>query len=196
MMKIAGSSILLTALLMCLLPGYTYASTSSVFSGLSSRTVLSQPRDEHSNLLFAQQTEDSMKVHTSESMKLKDPNVALFRAAVPGFFVHGAGHFYAGRRTTGIVLLACELVGCTFFTVGALDQAVSQLEGAHSSDGVSGEGLIVIGAILFVGSWTYDMIGAPLAVRKYNAALIEKKPVGMELRMREGQPRLVVVWRF
>jgi TM2 domain-containing membrane protein YozV len=195
-MKALLKTLLLVSLVICCSWREGHSSTNGFPSLYLRRGAASSAFAQHTASLPSSQVQDSTRIHFSDSLRLKNPNLALAYAVIPGFIVHGAGHFYAGRRTTGIVLLACEVVGCTFFTVGALDQAVSHLEDAHPSDGASGEGLIVIGTILFVGSWTYDMIGAPLAVQKYNQALLDKEAVGLKFRLQKKEPGVYLVWRF
>lgn len=194
--KISTKSLTFIIALICIFQANVCSSAARTLGAHSESHATFSQQDARLGFLSEQQTEYSVKPQPFDSLKLKSPNLALTYAVIPGFIVHGAGHFYAGRRTTGIVLLACEVVGCTFFTVGALDQAVSHLEDAHPSDGASGEGLIVIGTILFVGSWTYDMIGAPLAVQKYNQALLDKEAVGLKFRLQKKEPGVYLVWRF
>lgn len=189
-MKIAGRSILLTALLMYPLPGNARASTSGVPSDVSNRTLLSQPRDYRFNLLFAQQAEDSTKLRISPSLKLKSPYTAVFYSVIPGAVFHGAGHVYAGKIGTGIALFGSELVGLGLMSVGAI------AEFGEEESGDKGGTAAFVGLVLFFGSWVYDLIESPAAVNKRNAELLKQKPAGVEFRTRDGQLRLVAVWRF
>ncbi len=96
-----------------------------------------------------------------DSLKLKSPNTALFYALVPGFVVHGAGHFYAGKTKTGVILLSMGTAGGVMVIGGGIGAA-------FATSGVSTRGQIVIatGAILFIGSWLYDVFVAPKVVEK------------------------------
>jgi hypothetical protein len=64
----------------------------------------------------------------------------------------------------------------------------------ESSD--RGETAGFVGLVMFFGSWVYDLIESPVAVNKRNRALLEQKPANMEIRMMDGQAKLVMVWRF
>ncbi len=122
LMKIATRSILLTALLMCLLPANANASTNSVPDNLTNRRVLSQPRDQRFSFLFAQQAEDSTKLQAPPSLKLKSPYMAAFYSVIPGVAFHGAGHVYAGKIPTAITLFGCELLGVGLGFLGGVSQ--------------------------------------------------------------------------
>jgi TM2 domain-containing membrane protein YozV len=190
----------LTILLICFLSAKTYSSTSksqTYVSRGSSLTQLSSPKSsllqsEHLNLLFAQQTNDSVKVANFESRKLKNPWVAFGIALVPGSIIHGAGHFYAGRIGTGFVLLGSELVGTGLIVVGLVG-------GIETITGEPREGWVIeleAGLVLFVGSWIYDIIGSPLVVMKSNKDLLQRKHGGLKIRIKDGNVKLVTTWSF
>ena len=105
-----------------------------------------------------------------ESLKLKDPNVAAFYALVPGFFFHGAGHFYAGKSGTGLALLGVEMLSIASFYLYGL---ASLPDG--SSDNFTGQAVFLSMAVgLFLGSWYYDIEKTPQAVKEYNEKLRTK----------------------
>jgi hypothetical protein len=131
-----------------------------------------------SSFLLAQHREDSIGVQGVGSRELKDAGVAFLYAAGPGFLVHGAGHFYAGKTKTGAVLLGSEVVGGALLFIGAFGKGVSQMEGGEPWE--YGDILMVFGGILFLGSWAYDMIGAPLAVQKENRELLKRSNLHLE----------------
>jgi hypothetical protein len=124
------------------------------------------------NSFFAQQTEDTTKTRTTESLKLKDPNVAFFYAAVPGFFVHGAGHFYADEKKTGWILVGGEVVSLGVLTFAGLVGFAEAMGGEGST---SPDMLALTGTLIFIGTWVYDLIGAPIAVKKNNQMLLQKQ---------------------
>ncbi|MEN3013161.1 MAG: hypothetical protein ABDH23_00900 [Endomicrobiia bacterium] len=128
--------------------------------------------------IHEQEDVDSL-VFTSKRKVLtkKSPFVALFLALVPGFFIHGLGHFYAGKPLIGSVLLICGVVGTVMLITGIV---MVWFSGAILSPGiivsiltgtnifvsetvtgmVLGVELIKYGSILFIGSWWIDIIGA------------------------------------
>ena len=161
----------LTLLLTCVLPAKALLLTDHVQSYVSKSGSIDVTWDGPSNFLLAQHQEDSIIVNREVSRKLKDPGKALLYALVPGLVVHGAGHFYAGKTKTGAVLLGSELVGGTIFSIGVVGKGMSQLEGGEPWK--YGDVFMAFGGVLFVGSWIYDVIGAPLAVQRENQKLLE-----------------------
>lgn len=96
-----------------------------------------------------------------DSLKLKSPNTALFYALVPGFVVHGAGHFYAGKPKVGVILLLAGTAGEVMVVGGGIGFAFS---GSKVDTGT--QMLIATGGILFIGSWLYDVFVAPKVVEE------------------------------
>jgi hypothetical protein len=168
----------LTILLICLLSAKTHPSTDKPETYVS--------RSEYSNLLFAQQKEASVRAERTDSIKLKDPNMAILYAVVPGIVIHGAGHFYAGKRTTAAILFTSGFIGGSFVFIGGL----TGLEKRSPTD--IGYMLIITGAVLFTGSWTYDLIGAPGAVKKQNQELLKGKSLNLKLEFNENNRSLKV----
>jgi len=134
--------------------------------------------------------EDSIRVDGADSTRLRDPNYAIFVALVPGAVVHGAGHFYARKVRTGFILLGCELVGAGLGYLGA----VTGIESGEPSPG--GKVAIATGVTLFWGSWAYDLVFAPLGIKKENEELLRGKHTHLEFRLKNGDVRLVTVFRF
>jgi len=105
----------------------------------------------------------------------KSPLIALGIAFFPGVIIHGAGHFYAGKPKTGSLLLVGELVGVgciaagivvislgVFTKVGTLGAAdVTEASGLAS-------GLLYVGSGLFLGTWVYDVVFAPISCLRYS----------------------------
>lgn len=115
-----------------------------------------------------------------DSLKLKDPREALFYAALPGFFVHGAGHFYAGKSTAGAILLTTEIAsfGLIFYS---MVRGLGEMESGDSDT----PGLLAFGAVtLFIGSWIYDMIFAPMSVVHQNERILQRKAENLGFKLR------------
>jgi TM2 domain-containing membrane protein YozV len=146
----------------------------------------------NSVFLFFEQRNDSNKVSSSDSRKLKSPWMAFGIALVPGAIIHGAGHFYAGKIGTGFVLLGSELVGTGLIAVGLVG-------GIETITGKPREGWVIeleAGLVLFVGSWIYDIIGSPIVVMKSNKDLLQRKPSGLKIQIKDGNVKLVTIWSF
>jgi hypothetical protein len=74
---------------------------------------------------------------------------------------------------------------------------IGVVEGIEENlSGDEGKAVAFVGMFLFLGSWAYDLIKSPSVVKKQNAELFIKEPIGAEIRMRDGQPGVVAVWRF
>ncbi len=108
----------------------------------------------------------------------KSPTDTLLIALIPGFFIHGLGHFYIGENKTGGILLGIEASGWFVLLSYSMYLGVRGLfecSLAGDPDCVESEGLqntgTVIGIIFagsFFGTWLYDVITAPMkANRKY-----------------------------
>ena len=154
--------------------------------------ALSSPQPVYSTFLLAQRTEESVKSEAVDSTRLKDPKMAVFYAIMPGVLVHGAGHFYAGKYTTGVILVGSEVVGGSLLFIGGL----SGLE--KTSATMTGGLLMLAGGLLFAGSWAYDLIAAPAAVKKENEKLLEKKSVALEFQLDHeyDSMKVILIRRF
>jgi hypothetical protein len=179
---------LLFSFLMCCPWHEAHSSTGQVQTFVSNPNTISSTFAQHTTNPSALYVQDSARVITSDSLKLKDPSMALFYSVVPGLVFHGAGHVYADRIPTAITLFGCELIGAGLVFLGG----VSQIEGPNDP----GENAMFIGSVVFVGTWLYDFIGSPLAVNSYNRKMLDRRAVGLELRTKDTEPRLVIVWRF
>jgi len=85
-----------------------------------------------------------------------DRRLALGAAFVPGVAVHGSGHYVLGQRRTASWLFLTELVGA-----GLVVGGVTTLFASGNSRNLAafGEGAIVLGAALVVGSFGADVYG-------------------------------------
>jgi TM2 domain-containing membrane protein YozV len=108
--------------------------------------------------------------------KKKSPLIALGIAFFPGIIVHGAGHFYAGKPKTGSLLLVGELVGVGCIAAGivvislGVFTKVGTLGAADVTEEASGlaSGLVYVGSGLFLGTWVYDIVFAPISCLRYS----------------------------
>ena len=177
---------------------HSHASHSDAHTYVS-RSRLENPQlEKSSDFSFTQLTQDSSRVETPDStqpqqasaMRPKEPYKAFLYALVPGAVVRGAGHFYAGKTGTGAVLLGSELAGAILIYVSI------GMSWGHGSTTVEAFPVAFAGVALFLGSWIYDMGGAPLAVHKENQRLLQGNRSDLELRMRAEDVSLVLVYRF
>lgn len=114
-----------------------------------------------------------------DSLKLKNPNTALFYAMVPGFVVHGTGHFYAGKPVTGVALLGVEIISLGLCYASAMFSFAEAMGGTGKGD-PEVTGLIGLG--LFLSSWIYDMAGAPAVIERENEKILEKRATGLSFK--------------
>ncbi len=122
------------------------------------------------------------KANESKPVKLKSPTTALVIALVPGAVVHGAGHFYAGKTKTAIGLFGAEIAGAALTSLGLLGSLRGDT-GGEGDGSLAGPVVLSLGLGLFVGSWIYDVIGSPFAVKDQNDKILGKKPFPYELNM-------------
>jgi TM2 domain-containing membrane protein YozV len=141
-------------------------------------------------LVLDQQMGETATERQADSVKLRDPNHAIFMALVPGSVVHGAGHFYAGRPATGLILFGGELAGAGLFYLGAVT-AIG--DGKYSPGGAVA---VATGATLFFGSWAYDLVFAPLSISRRNEELLREKRADFKLQIKDKEIRIVSTWRF
>lgn len=125
----------------------------------------------------------SLNHPNNRNLRLKDPNKAILYAAIPGFVVHGAGHFYAGKTKTGLLLLGTEVLSFAFFVVGALAE-FGQSESGGKADMHPGV-LFATGTVLFYGSWLYDLFASPGEVKKRNEELLKSKNINVKFQLKE-----------
>lgn len=189
-MKRFARTILLLILLLCCFWSDSYPSTGGAETYVSEDSLIVSTEADSFTLLFAQQMPDSTTGDRADSTRLRDPNNAIFVALVPGAVVHGAGHFYAGKPGTGLVLFGSEVTGIGLCYLGAMTAMGS---GEYSTGGVVA---LTAGLALFIGSWAYDVAFAPLSIKKENEKLLRGKHTHLEFRMTAEDMRVVIVYRF
>jgi hypothetical protein len=108
-------------------------------------------------------TKDDAKVTTLVAPLV--PDVSLRKAAFSGFFIHGAGHFYAKDQNTGFALLSAEIVSLILMGV-SFSEMVSGNEKEQSYNVT--QTIFYAGLVVFGGTWLYDMIFSQGAVKRYN----------------------------
>ncbi len=190
-MKGLGRVLGLTMLLVCFLWAITYPSTIQAY--VSKNGLINPNQQRYSGFLFAPQMGDSVKVARADSIKLKDPKMAVLYSVIPGILVHGSGHFYAGKTKTGYWLLGAEVAGAAIVYVSVLAGYAASEAGEVGT--VAGFGVLG-GGLLFVGSWVYDVVKSPIAVKKQNEELLQRRHSGLRLQIKDEKLKLVVTWRF
>jgi hypothetical protein len=157
------------------------------------------PQNQKSLRVFYAQSQISVDTTSSKylqnkNLRLKDPAMALFYSVIPGLVVHGSGHFYAGKRKTGFLLLGIELLSFAILVDAAmLDWAESETGAKQWIDpGVP----YVIGTVLFWGSWLYDLFRSPVEVKKRNEELLRSGNIDIEFEIKESLYCLKLAKKF
>jgi len=172
---------------------YSYPSSDKIETYVSkSRSMDFQPQ-QRSCFLVAQQMEDSTKGERIDSIqtvgtgtvKLKNPYWALFYAVMPGMFYHGAGHFYAGEGRTALILFMTGSVGSLVALTWVMGDPAPEMDdeasnGESQIDDETRDRALWVAAVLFFGTWIYDLVDAPLAVKRQNEKLLKKQNISLE----------------
>jgi hypothetical protein len=90
----------------------------------------------------------------------KNPGITLGLALVPGFVIHGFGHYYIEKPVMGTALLLIE--------IGSFFMVASQIDFGENSGRKSNYDITDLGTFLFYGSWAYDFIASPIIANKMN----------------------------
>ncbi len=93
-----------------------------------------------------------------------DPGAATVIALIPGFFVHGLGHFYARDPVRGVILLGAQAGSVLWFFS---ETFVGMIEGDEEGS-ATGQ---IAAVSLYFGTWFYDFVHAGKAAENYNAKL-------------------------
>ncbi len=147
---------------------------------------LCKANDQHYDSLVFTDQKKKIDIQTKKS-----PFVAFGIAFIPGFFIHGLGHYYAGKPAVGTILLIAGLIGAGILLIGAI---IAVAAGALVGPGViltiftgtpvgieeaaeaakTALAFLNIGGVLFFGSWIYDFIFSPIACVLRNRKMEEK----------------------
>ena len=83
----------------------------------------------------------------------KDVLIGYFMAIVPGFFVHGAGNFYAGNAKRGTAILFIGTLSTVAFVYGGIAGA-----GGEGEMTTFGKIWMATSITLFFGTWLWDIM--------------------------------------
>jgi hypothetical protein len=119
----------------------------------------------------------------------------VFYAIIPDIMVHGSGHFYAGKTKTGFLLLGTEVAGTGLVFLAGL-AGFAEAEGGESY--IDPELWGFAGLLLFVGSWVYDVVMSPIAVKKDNQKLVGKKSTNLKFEFdhKYDSMKIVLIRQF
>ena len=124
----------------------------------------------HSQGVFQNQNLNQIETTEQKTYKqfprYKSEGKATLLAFIPGFIFHGAGHFYANDKTTGLILLSIEILSIII--------ASDKFPGIDAEPLISdqpyetGNYVTYVCLFVFMGSWAYDFVHASTAARNYN----------------------------
>ncbi len=110
----------------------------------------------------------------------KSASKAFLIGLVPGFFVHGLGHFYAGNQNTGSLLLVSEgLSLILILSAGSSSMNSSSMFSDEYSNTDNNDFLAYAGLAIFLGGWVADFAGAPYYVNKHKAAIRKAQRISL-----------------
>ena len=109
----------------------------------------------------------------------QNPDTALLISVVPGFFLHGLGHAYAGRYWTAGGLMLAEAAGIALLLSSGVGLAFGDSIGSLDDDEAKKvDALIGAGNLLFWGSWLYDIIAPQVLLRGRSKVALLPDPGG------------------
>ena len=109
----------------------------------------------------------------------RNPDVALLVSAVPGFFLHGLGHAYAGKYWTAGGLVMAEAAGVALLLSSGIGLSFGGSIGSLDGDGKKNVNLLVgAGNLLFWGSWLYDIVAPQVLLRGRSKVTLVPDPGG------------------
>lgn len=119
---------------------------------------------------------------TTNFLESRTPLAAFIIGFAPGFFIHGLGYSYIGRRTAGAWLLLSEGVSILFVSVAIARSVRSE----NSSVGKNRRTDLIgnTGLILFFGGWIVDFIGAPVQLALDQAKMAGAKSLSIDIKDR------------
>lgn len=97
--------------------------------------------------------------------------------SIPGMFVHGIGHMYAGSWIKGLGLLAIEGsgIGVVSYQISTGIDDIKKISDTNNngipvdlSSAYGRIGMILVGTAAFLFTWWDDVVGAPIAAQEYN----------------------------
>ncbi|MGB7061812.1 MAG: hypothetical protein WBF13_05595 [Candidatus Zixiibacteriota bacterium] len=89
-----------------------------------------------------------------------------------------------------MILMGAMVVGALLLLGATGDQGLEgngdTLNGGRNSDGSLEYACGVTGLVLVAGSWVYDIVGAPLAVKRQNARILRERNATLEFDFDNG----------
>jgi hypothetical protein len=99
----------------------------------------------------------------------KTPFKAFLIGLVPGFFIHGLGHYYIEENKAGTWLLVSEGVSLSLMYYAAVGSIVECEDCNRSSYDFAG----YTGLVLFFGGWVVDFVDSPLRLARHKAKSVK-----------------------
>jgi len=119
----------------------------------------------YSELMFNDDKAQGLNSVSETKPKRKSPELAFMMAFGPGFFIHGMGHFYIGSYGKAAGMLGIEVFSLALAFAATMNDIVGDDEDKCDNRKYN---LNAAAFVLFLGSWAWDMIGAPLKAKRMN----------------------------
>jgi hypothetical protein len=114
-------------------------------------------------------TDDNKFIMPDDKITTKKPSTAFWNGFGPGFFIHGLGHKYVEDERTANILFITEIASLSLIFWGAIsdkDMVVERGDMFLSSSEGPQSALIYTGTGLFLASWIYDFVHAPIVAKQ------------------------------
>jgi hypothetical protein len=119
----------------------------------------------------------------------KSATAAFTIGLIPGFFAHGAGHYYIGDKKTGNILLATGAVSTPLILLAIAD-GLGSIDTGNENKSLQAAGGAAM--IVFIGGWAIDFLDAPNKVIDSRRALKAKPQISMNQRQRSIAIKLAI----
>jgi hypothetical protein len=151
--------------------------TQTIFAGLTEYSYFNKYSQLRTQDIEPVQLVKNEVTETSQSVqyKNKSPVLTFLIALGPGFFLHGAGHYYIGDYKKAKGFFKREIISITIITIGGLMNIAEneEMDKKHNYDPKIGRPttlglyMVVIGFYSFLLNWAVSVISAPICASKY-----------------------------
>jgi len=145
----------------------------------------------YSELMFNDDKALGLNSVSETQYKRKSPELAFMIAFAPGFFIHGLGHLYVGDYGKATGIFGLEVLSLSIFTLAAMAGVGGMDNPDQNEDAI--DAMFIASVLIFIGSWTWDMAGAPIKAEKINEKL--SLSIRPEIKTKQMSLKVALNWK-